>query len=139
MAVKGTTEIELEMFAALEGLMEQTIRGDFYTSGTRPVTATTEDAVLTVSNAGAAQIEEGRARINIFVPGIDNGGETLVPDKGRLKQLEAAGAQVVRTLNDADTDYLFELLNAPASIQVPGTEVWYVNIVMKFKFLTFNE
>jgi len=139
MAVKGTTEIELEMYAALQGLMEETIRGDFYTSGTRPVTATTEDAVLTVSNAGALQIEEGRARLNIYVPGIDNGGEALVPDKGRLRELEAIGAQVVKTLNDADTDYLFELLNAPRSIQVPGKQEWFVNIALQFKFLTFNE
>ncbi len=139
MAVKSTTAIELEMYAALEGLFGQTIRGDFYTSGTRPATANTEDAVITVSNAGAEQIEEGRARINIYVPGIDNGGEALVQDKARHIQLEAMGEEVVDTLNAADTDYLFDLLNAPTSIQVPGKEEWFVNIALKFSYLTFNE
>ncbi len=139
MAVKSTTAIELEMYAALQGLMGETIRGDFYPSGTRPASATTEDAVLTVSSAGADQIEEGTARINIYVPGIDNGGESLVQDKARHAELEAVGNEVVATLNAADTDYLFELKNAPTSIQVPGKEEWFVNIALNFRFITFNE
>lgn len=139
MAVKGTTEIELAMYAALEDTVKEMIHGDFYTSGTRPVTATKEDAVLTVSNAGASQIEEGRARINIYVPGIDNGGEGLVPDKDRLQTLEGQGGLIVKTLNEADTDYLFDLAQAPTSIQVPGKEQWFVNITLKFKYITFNE
>lgn len=139
MAVKGTTAIELEMYAALEGLMGQTIRGTFYPSGTRPDTATTEDAVLAVSNASGNQIEDGRARINIYVPGIDNGGERLVADKGRCAQLEGMGEEIVRTLNAADTSYLFEFLQAPATIQVPGKDEWFINIALKFKYTTFNE
>ena len=139
MAVKGTTQIELEMYAALEELMAQSIRGDFYPSGTRQPSATAEDAVLTVSNADADQIEGGRARINIYVPTINNGGESKVPDKGRFTQLEALGSEIVKTLNAADTDYLFELLQAPQAIQEPGKEEWLVNIALKFKYTTFNE
>jgi len=81
MANKGLTTIELEMYAALEGLMERTIKGTFYSSETRPLDANTEDAVLTVSNATAGQFQEGRARLNIYVPDIDIGGTSLVPDK----------------------------------------------------------
>ncbi len=139
MAVKGTTQIELAMYAALEELMRQSIRGTFYTEGTRPLTAATEDAVLTVSNASSDQIEAGHARINIYVPGINNGGESKVPDKARHQQLEALAPDIVRTLNAADTDYLFDLLQAPRTIQVPGKEEWIVNIALKFKYTTFNE
>ena len=80
MATKGLTTIEMEMYAALEELMGRTIKGTFYPSETRPLDADTEDAVLTVSNVTADQIQEGRARLNIYVPDIDNGGGSLVPD-----------------------------------------------------------
>ena len=89
MASKGTTTIEMDMYAALEELMGSTIRGTFYPSELRPIEANTEDAVLTCSNATAGQIQEGRARLNIYVPDINNGGASLVPDKARLMELEA--------------------------------------------------
>lgn len=58
----------MDMYAALEELMGSTIRGTFYPSELRPIEANTEDAVLTCSNATAGQIQEGRARLNIYVP-----------------------------------------------------------------------
>lgn len=137
MAKKGTTKIELEMYAALEELMGSTIQGTFYPSDLRPLDASTEDAVLTVSNATATQIQEGRARLNIYVPDIDNGGATLVPDKARLMELEELTDKVVETLNEADTTYIFDLFQATATIAVPGKSEHFLNIGIHFKLATF--
>lgn len=137
MARKGQTTIEMEMYAALEELMGQTIKGTFYPSETRPLEANTEDAVLTVSNATADQIQEGRARLNIYVPDIDIGGESLVPDKARLMELEAITEQVVEKLNEADTAYQFDLFQATATIAVPDKGEHFVNIGIHFRLATF--
>ena len=58
MASKSTIRIEMEMYNALEALMGKLIHGEFYPGSTvqRPDTATTEDAVLTVSPKVATQI-----------------------------------------------------------------------------------
>lgn len=138
MARKGLTQIELEMYAALEELMGNTIKGTFYPSEVRPLEATTEDAVLTVSNATADQIQEGRARLNIYVPDINNGGESLVPNKGRLAELEAITDTVVEKLNEANTAYTFDLFQATATIAVPGKSEHFVNIGIHFKLATFS-
>ena len=137
MASKGTTTIEMDMYAALEELMGSTIRGTFYPSELRPIEANTEDAVLTCSNATAGQIQEGRARLNIYVPDINNGGASLVPDKARLMELEAIDEQVLQTLNDSCTAYIFDLFQATATIAVPGKSEHFLNIGIHFKLATF--
>lgn len=126
------------MYAALEELMGQTIKGTFYPSEVRPLEATTEDAVLTVSNATADQIQEGRARLNIYVPDIDIGGASLVPDKARLMELEAITEKVVEKLNEADTAYYFDLFQATATIAVPERNEHFVNIGIHFRLATFS-
>lgn len=138
MARKGQTTIEMEMYTALEELMGQTIKGTFYPSEVRPLEATTEDAVLTVSNATAEQIQEGRARLNIYVPDIDIGGASLVPDKARLMELEAITEKVVEKLNEADTAYYFDLFQATATIAVPERNEHFVNIGIHFRLATFS-
>lgn len=139
MSRKSTIRIELEMYSALEALMERTIKGTFYSSGLRPDNAETEDAVLTVSNADAQQIEQGRARLNIFVPDIDCGQPTKVADKARLDKLAAIQEEVVEVLNGADTDYLFDLFQATQIVAVPGKTEHFVNINISFKLVTFND
>lgn len=133
MATKGQATIEMEMYAALEELMGKTIKGTFYPSEVRPLEANTEDAVLTVSNATAGQIQEGRARLNIYVPDIDNGGGSLVPDKARLMELGKIADEVVEKLNEADTAYYFDLFQATATIGVPGKSEHFVNIGIHFR------
>lgn len=127
------------MYSALEALMEQTIKGTFYSSGLRPDNAETEDAVLTVSNADAGQIEQGRARLNIFVPDINCGQPTKVADKARLDELAAIQDKVIETLNEADTDYLFDLFQATQIVAVPDKDEHFVNINISFRLVTFND
>lgn len=131
----------MEMYNALEALMGKTINGTFYPGSTiqRPDTATSEDAVLTVSSADAEQIEKGIARLNIYVPDIDCGMPTKVGITGRLDELAAADEEVVDTLNRADTDYLFALKQATEVKPVPGKSEHFVNITLRFKLVTFND
>lgn len=140
MASKSTIRIEMEMYNALEALMGKLIHGEFYPGSTvqRPDTATTEDAVLTVSSADAGQIEQGTARLNIYVPDIDCGMPTKAGKTGRLDQLAAADEEVVDTLNGADTDYLFELKQATQVLSVPDKSEHFVNITLRFYLVTFN-
>ena len=131
----------MEMYNVLETLMGKTIKGTFYPGSTiqRPDTATSEDAVLTVSSADAEQIEQGIARLNIYVPDIDCGMPTKVGNTGRLDELAAADEEVVDTLNGADTDYLFALKQATQVLSVPGKNEHFVNITMRFNLVTFND
>lgn len=139
MSTRSTIRIEQEMFRSLEDLMGKTIKGNFFLSGMRPDNADTEDAVLTVSFADAGQFEQGKARLNIFVPNIDCGFPSKVADKARLEQLASVDESVIDMLNEADTDYLFELAQATQTFQVQGKDESFVNITIAFKLVTFND
>lgn len=114
------------------------ISGCFYPSDCRPADSKVEDAVLTVSNATADQIQEGRARINIFVPDIDSGLGRPVPDKGRIDELSTLDEEIIETLNNADTDYSFDLFKATETINAEDIRQHFVNINIEFKYVTFN-
>lgn len=138
MARKNTITIEQEILTVLEPLFAGRITGGIYPSDCRPLNSQLEDAVITVSSASAEQIQEGRARLNIYVPDIDNNSGRLVPDKERLEELAALDEEVVAYLNDADTDYDFDLFQATASIAAPDIKQHFVNINLEFKYVTFN-
>lgn len=138
MARKSTARIEQEMYNALETFFAGRISGQFYPSDCRPADSKVEDAVLTVSNATAEQIQDGRARINIFVPDIDNGSGRPVPDKGRLEELSSLDELIIETLNAADTDYEFNLFQATGTIDAEDIKQHFVNINIEFKLVTFN-
>lgn len=139
MSVKSTLRIEQEMFKALESLMSRTIKGTFYLSTMRPYNANTEDAVVAVSFADAQQIEQGRARLNIFVQDIDCGYTSKVANIERLDELASIDELVIETLNEADTDYLFELAQATQMFEVQGKDEHFVNITINFKLITFDD
>lgn len=138
MARKATSRIEQEMFDALETFFVGRISGSFYPSDCRPADSKVEDAVLTVSQATAEQIQEGRARINIFVPDIDNGTGRPVPDKDRLIALSELDEQIIDVLNEADTDYEFDLSKGTETINAEAIKQHFVNITIEFKYITFN-
>lgn len=138
MARKATSRIEQEMYDALEHFFEGKISGKFYPSGCRPADSEAEDAVLTVSNATAEQIQDGIARINIYVPDLDNGSGRPVPDKDRLTALSDLDEQIIDVLNATDTDYEFDLAKATEAINVEAIKQHFVNITIEFKYITFN-
>ena len=138
MARKNTITIEQEILAALEPLFAGRISGNIYPSDCRPLDSKLEDAIITVSSASAEQIQEGRARLNIYVPDINNNSGRLVPDKERLEELALLDEEVVAVLNEANTDYFFDLFQATASIADPDIKQHFVNINLEFKYITFN-
>ncbi len=138
MARKATSRIEQEMFDALETFFVGKISGNFYPSDCRPADSKVEDAVLTVSKATADQIQEGRARINVFVPDIDNGTGRPVPNKERLDELSSLDELIIDTLNNSDTDYCFDLSQATETVNAVDIKQHFVNIEIEFKLVTFN-
>lgn len=138
MARKATSRIEQEMFDALETFFVGKISGNFYPSDCRPADSKVEDAVLTVSKATADQIQEGRARINVFVPDIDNGTGRPVPNKERLDELSSLDELIIDTLNNSDTDYYFDLSQATETVNAVDIKQHFVNIEIEFKLVTFN-
>lgn len=138
MARKNALTIENEVFDALEHLFEGRISGSLYPRDCRPIDSKLEDAVILVSNVSAGQIQEGRARLNIYVPDIDNGYGRLVPDIGRLEEIAAIDEEVVACLNEYDTDYEFGLFQATSTIAAPDINQHFVNINLEFRYVTFN-
>lgn len=138
MARKATSRIEQEMYDALEHFFEGKISGKFYPSDCRPADSEMEDAVLTVSNATAEQIQDGIARINIYVPDLDNGSGRPVPDKDRLIALSELDEQIIDVLNEADTDYEFDLAKGTETINAETIKQHFVNITIEFNHVTFN-
>lgn len=138
MARKATSRIEQEMYDALEHFFEGKISGKFYPGDCRPADSEVEDAVLTVSNATAERIQDGIARINIYVPDLDNGSGRPVPDKDRLIALSELDEQIIDVLNEADTDYEFDLAKGTETINAEAIKQHFVNITIEFNHVTFN-
>lgn len=126
------------MYDALEHFFEGKISGEFYPSDCRPADSEVEDAVLTVSNATAEQIQDGIARINIYVPDLDNGSGRPVPDKNRLIAISELDEQIIDVLNKADTDYEFDLAKSTETINAEAIKQHFVNITIEFNHVTFN-
>ena len=126
------------MYDALEHFFEGKISGEFYPSDCRPADSNVEDAVLTVSNATAEQIQDGIARINIYVPDLDNGSGRPVPDKERLIALSELDEQIIDVLNGADTDYEFDHAKGTETINEEAIKQHFVNITIEFNHVTFN-
>ena len=148
MAGKSTISIGLMMYRALEDFINQTINGTFYPPQTvnseggdvavRGADATTEDAVLTVASATAGQVQNGTARLNIYVADIDWGQPNKIANTARLQEIAEAGWHMLELLNSDDTDYLFDFAQAPNAGAVPGKAEHYVNFTIKFKRVAFN-
>ncbi len=137
MARVSTIRIEQHIYDALAPFFVGKLSGTLYQSDCRPLDSKLEDAVITVSNASADQVQEGRARLNIFIPDIDNNSGRLVPNKTRLDELASLDEEIVSLLNEANTDYFFDLFQATATIAEPNTNEHFVNINLSFKRITF--
>lgn len=139
MAIKGTPHIEQDIYDALEAFFGARIGGSLYEGDCRPLDSKAEDAVITVSTAGAGQIQAGKAKINIYVPDIDNGSGHPVPDKGRIQEVSSFAEPIIEALNDSDTDYDFELEKAPKEYINHENKQHFVNISIQFNRVTFNQ
>lgn len=139
MAAKNELTIADAIYTAIRGYVKQRITGDVYHKDCRPADSKKEDALVVVSTATADQIQEGRAKVNIFVPDIDNGSGRLVLNKDRLQELATMESDIIQLLNDADSDYLWWLSSMTQFVEDPSTKEHFVNINLGFQIVTFNE
>lgn len=138
--IKTSLDIEQDLYdALLEVFTPEVIGGELYKSEQRPINSKKEDAMIIVSSGDAEQIQEGRFRVHIYVPDIDNGsGEgSLVPDKTRLCELASLDQTVIDLLNSSLTEYSFNRFEMTSSIAAEGIEQHFVNIAIKYKRITF--
>lgn len=135
---KGTSQIEQDIFNVLESFFSGVIGGTVYMQGCRPLDAKTEDVVIAVTSGTADQIQTGRARVNIYVPDIDNNSGTLVPDKERIQELEKFDSAVVVALNTVlFEEYEFYLFEMTDTVKAEGINQHFVNIKLEFERITF--
>lgn len=135
---KGTSQIEQDIFNVLESFFSGVIGGTVYMQGCRSLDAKTEDVVIAVTSGTADQIQTGRARVNIYVPDIDNNSGTLVPDKERIQELEKFDSAVVVALNTVlFEEYEFYLFEMTDTVKAEGINQHFVNIKLEFERITF--
>lgn len=135
----NNSEIEQHIYDVLAAFLgSDTIGGTLYKEDCRPLDSNQEDAVVMVSpDTTAEQIQKGRVRINIYVPDMDAGVGRKLPHKTRLAQLAALDNDIVDSLNEASSDYLFSLAKASHIGAEEGIAQHYANITIDFKLTTF--
>lgn len=135
--IKGTTQIEQDIYDALASFLADKISGEVYPSDTRPRDSELEDAVIIASEATPDQYQKGRVRILIYVRDIDNNSGRPVKDAERLQELEQLGEPILDLLNDTLLEYAFEFLTAPSTGHDPATPEHFVNIHLQYQRQSF--
>ena len=106
--------------------------------GCRPLDAETEDVVIAVTSGTADQIQTGRARVNIYIPDIDNNSGSFVPNKERIQELERFDSAVVVALNTVlFEEYEFYLFAMTDTVKAEEINQHFVNIKLEFERITF--
>lgn len=138
MGKKNALKIEDDIYKALVDVFSGIISGTLYKEGTRPIDATTEDAVIVVSGGDAEQVQTIRAHINIYVPDVDNGSGNLVEDKTRLAELSDYDEAIVETLNNTlFEEYSFHLYKMTETFPEADIKQHFVNVNLEFERITF--
>ena len=138
MSKYSTLDIGQHIYNIIAPTLRERLSGEVYPEDCRPLDSNDEDAVIVVISALASQIQSGRARINIYVADIDNGASRAVPNIVRLQEIASWGAEIVDELNDADTDFNFDLSQAPQMVADNEIRQHFISIVLDFKRITFN-
>lgn len=138
MGKKNALKIEDDIYKVLADVFPGIIGGTLYKEGTRPLDASTEDAVIIVSGGDTEQVQTVRAHINIYVPDVDNGSGNLVEDKTRLAELSDYDETIVETLNNAlFEEYSFRLNKITDTFAEPDINQHFVNVNLEFERITF--
>lgn len=131
--IKSELQIEQDLFDLLKDELKGMISGSVYKQGMRPVDAQTEDAVISVSDASADQIQLGHAQINVYVTDIDG-----QPDKSRLTELSTKHEYLCDLLNQLTTDeYHFYPSRAARPYEIPELHQHFVNFEIEFQRTTY--
>lgn len=131
--IKSELQIKQDVYDMLKGVLELMVSGNVYKKGCRPVDAHTEDAVISVSDASADQVQQGHVQINIYVPNIGT-----VPDEGRLTEISKWHEYLCETMNELSADeYNFYPGRAARSFEEPDINQHFVNFDIEFERITF--
>lgn len=132
--IKSELEIEQDVYNLLKNELKGIIAGKVYKSGCRPTDAKTEDAVISVSDATADQIQLGHVLINIYVPDIQG-----KPNKSRLTELCKKHTSLCNLMNRLKADeYTFKPGRAARAIEEPDIKQHFANLSIEFERITFN-
>lgn len=132
--IKSELEIEQDVYNLLKNELKGIIGGKVYKSGCRPMDAKTEDAVISVSDATADQIQLGHVLINIYVPDIKG-----MPNKSRLMELCKKHEAICELMNSLKADeYSFKPGRAASAIEEPDIKQHFANLNIEFERITFN-
>lgn len=133
--IKSELQIEQDVYDMLKGELRSMISGNVYKNGCRPVDANTEDAVISVSDASAEQIQLGHIQINVYVPDIGD-----APDKKRLTELSEEHEELCELMNSLTTDeYNFYPGRSARAHEEPDIHQHFVNLEIEFERITFND
>lgn len=131
--IKSDLHIEQDIYNLLKGELKSMISGEVYKEGMRPIDAQTEDAVISVSDVSAEQIQLGHVQINVYVPNIVD-----MPNKERMTELSERHEKLCELINELTTDeYHFYLSRAARCFEVPDINQHFVNFEIEFKRITF--
>lgn len=138
--IKSEERVEQDVYDVLKDEIEGLIDGLVYKSGCRPIDSDIEDAIISVSNASGDQVQLGHVIINIYVPDIDNGSGSIIPNKSRLRELADYTESIIETLNECTTDeYTFYQGRATKTYNEPDILQHRVSMDLEFQRITFNE
>jgi hypothetical protein len=137
--IAGKAQIEQDVYDVAAPFFDGKISGEVYPSDTRPRDSKSEDVVIVASTPSSAQFQEGRVRILVYVPDIDNGSGRPVPDIERIQEIEQLAEPLLDILNESAQlrEYAFDFFTAPDRGGDPATSEHFVNIYFKFKRQTF--
>ncbi len=131
--IKSILEIEQDIYDKIKDELSEIIDGQVYKSGCRPIDAVTEDAVISISDASADQIQEGNVQINIYVPNIGD-----QPDKERLTEMSKKHDEICKIMNAKSVnEYDFKPGKASDSYEEVEINQYFVNLSFRFKRITF--
>jgi len=133
---KTADEVESDLFALISSsALKQAIKGSVYKDGTRPINATTEDAVITFVAGLDDQIQTGAINLNVYVPDIDNGTGTLVKNTARCRALGILVNQIVKATTPGN--YYWSLGGTIQTFPADQIGQHFVNAKIKFQLATF--
>lgn len=135
--MKNSIDIQMLIYKAIREYVESKISGKVYMQDCRPLNSTLEDAIIGVSTISGGQVQDGRARINIYCKDINAGGKRLMPNLSRLHELSAMTNTIVELLEDANEEYEWSVFQAPQIEADIDVKQHFVSIGLEFRIMTF--
>lgn len=135
--MRTASQITGDFYKALRnGALAKELNGRVYREGLRPVSSCQEDAVLVFTQGSAGQIDTGTITVLVFVPDIDHDGTgSLVEDKRRTAEIEAAALSWVKELQSNLTGYKIELAQTILTLPDVAIKQHFTSVKINYESL----